>query len=194
MTERNAFAQEDCSETGYAMSILGRVIVLKQSSLPEKYQDSLHQLYFCNGGNGSNPNPIGRSIFTVSLADGERIRWNRSDVLGTLKPDLLPDSARLHLSQIRPFGAADLREAEPKFSGYSFLPDGRYSAGVWLADEKEAMGYIEMQKDYQHRVMICDRNDFCVFEMVNGKLIFPSQEVIDKFQGEQQDEGMNIKL
>ncbi|ACL77082.1 hypothetical protein [Ruminiclostridium cellulolyticum] len=194
MTERISFTQEDCSETGYAMSIAGRVIVLKQSSLPEKCQNSSHQLYFCSGGNGSNSNPIGRSVFTVSLADGERIRWNRSDVLGILKPHLLPDSARLHLSQIRPFGVVDQREAEPKYSGYSFLPDGRYSAGVWLADEKEAMEYIEMQKDYQHRVMICDRNDFCVFEMLKGKVIYPSQEVIDKFLLGQQDGGMNIKL
>lgn len=194
MIERKAFTQEDCLETGYAMSIAGRVIVLKQSLLPEKYQDSLHQLYFCNGGNGSNPNPIGRSVFTVALADGTHVRWNRSDVLGTLKPNLLPDLARLQLSQIRPCDAAELREAEPKYSGYSFLPDGRYSAGVWLADEKEAMKYIKMQKDYQHRVMLCDRNDFCVFEMVKGKVIYPSQEVIEEFLLEQQDSGMNIKL
>ena len=194
MTERNAFTQEDCSETGYAMSIAGRVIVLKQSSLPEKYQDSLHQLYFCNGGNGSNPNPIGRSIFTVSLADGTYVRWNRSDVLGILKPGLLPDLAQLHLSQIRPCGASDLRGTEPKYSGYSFLPDGRYSAGVWLSNEKEAFAYIEMQKDYQHKVMICDRNDFCVFEMVKGKVIYPSQEVIDAFNEREQNKGMDMKL
>ena len=101
MTVKNAFTQEDCIETGYAMSIAGKVVVLKPSSLPPERQDGAHQLYFCEGGNGSNPNPIGRSIFTVSLADGERARWNRGDVLGILKPELLPDSARLHLSQIR---------------------------------------------------------------------------------------------
>ena len=194
MMERTAFTHKDCTETGYAMPIADKVIVLKLSSLPQEYQDVRHQLYFCTGGNGSNPNPIGRSIFTVSLAEGEKIRWNRNDVLGVLKPELLPDSAKLHLSQIRPSGALDLREHEPKYSGYSFLPDGRYTAGVWLCNEKEVMDYIEMQKDYQHRMMICDRNDFCVFEMAKGEIIHPSPEVIEAFRAGQQDGGMNMKL
>lgn len=194
MTDKNTFTQEDCTETGYAMPIAGKVIALKLSSLPQEYRNGQHQLYFCEGGNGSNPNPMGRSIFTVSLADGERVRWNRGDVLGILKPELLPDSARLHLSQIRPSGALDPREHEPQYSGYSFLPDGRYAAGVWLCSVKEVKDYIEMQKDYQHRVMICDRNDFCVFEMVQGGVIHPSQEVIEASCKEQEQGGMNMDL
>ena len=194
MTERIAFTHEDCTETGYAMPIVDKVIVLKLSSLPQEYQDAQHQLNFCEGGNGSNPNPIGRSIFTVSLADGEKVCWNRSDVLGILRPELLPDSAKLHLSQIQPSGALDLREHEPKYSGYSFMSDGRYTAGVWLCNEKEVIDYIEMQRPYQHRVMICDRDDFCVFEMVKGEIIHPLPEVIEAFRAEQQNSGMNIKL
>ena len=162
MTVKNAFTQEDCIETGYAMSIAGKVVVLKPSSLPPERRDGAHQLYFCEGGNGSNPNPIDRSIFTVSLADGERARWNRGDVLGILKPELLPDSARLHLSQIRPRGALDPREHEPRYSGYSFLPDGRYASGVWLCSEKEVKDYIEMQKEYQHRDDLRPRRLLCV--------------------------------
>lgn len=194
MTDKNTFTQEDCAETGCAMSIAGKVIALKPSSLPQECRDGEHQLYFCQGGNGSNPNPIGRSIFTVSLADGEQVRWNRSDVLGIIKPELLPDSARLHLSQIRPSGALDLREHEPQYSGYSFLPDGRYAAGVWLCSEKEVKDYIEMQKIYQHRVMICDRNDFCVFEMVEGRIIHPSPEVMKALGKEQAQGGMKMNL
>jgi hypothetical protein len=194
MTDKNAFTQEDCIKTGYAMSIAGKVIALKLSSLPPEYRDGDHQLYFCEGGGGSKPNPIGRSILAVSLADGERARWNRVDVLGILKPELLPDSARLHLSQIRPRGALDPREHEPRYSGYSFLPDGRYAAGVWLCSEKEVKDYIEMQKEYQHRVMICDRNDFCVFEMVRGEVIHPSPGTIEASRKDQARSGMNMDL
>jgi hypothetical protein len=194
MTVKTAFTQEDCIETGYAMSIAGKVVVLKPSSLPPERRDGAHQLYFCEGGNGSNPNPIDRSIFTVSLADGERARWNRGDVLGILKPELLPDSARLHLSQIRPRGALDPREHEPRYSGYSFLPDGRYASGVWLCSEKEVKDYIEMQKEYQHRVMICDRDGFCVFEMVRGEVIHPLPETIEAFRKEQARGGMSMNL
>lgn len=194
MTDKKLFTPEDCIETGCAMSIAGRVIALKLTSLPPEYQNGEHQLYFCEGGGGSNPNPnpIGRSIFTVSLANGERARWKRGDVLGILKPELLPDTVRLHLSQIRPRGALDLREREPKYSGYSFLPDGRYAAGVWLCSEKEVKDFIKMQKDYQHRVMICDRDDFCVFEMVEGEVIHPSPEVIEAFRKVRKQGGLNM--
>ena len=44
-----------------------------------------------------------------------------------------------------------------------------------------------MQKDYQHRVLICDRDDFAVMEIVEGKLVFPSQQDLQAFL--QQSEG-----
>jgi len=195
MSEKALFTQEDCCQTGYDMSIDGKVIVLKASALPEDCRDAKHQLYFCTGGNGSNPNPIGRSIFTVSMAEGEKIRWNRSDVLGILKPELLPEYAQLQLSQIRPSGALDLKSNEPQYSGYCFLPDGRYTSSVGLCSAKEVQDYIEMQKDYQHRVMICDRGDFCVFEMIAGHIVHPAPEAMEAFQKEQQEPGgMELKL
>jgi len=195
LTEKELFTQEDCLQTGYDMPIRGKVILLRASSLPAEHRNAKQQLCYCTGGNGSNPNPIGRSVFTVSLADGEKVRWNRSDVLGIAKPELLSDHARLQLSQIRPADAVDLKSHEPQYSGYCFLPDGRYTSGVWLCSTKEVQDYIEMQKDYQHRVMICDRDDFCVFEMIDGKLIHPSPEVLEAFFKEQQEPGgMELKL
>lgn len=195
MSEEALFTQEDCLRIGYDMPINGKVIVLHPSALPEEYRNTKHQLYLCTGGNGSNPYPIGRSVFTVSLADGEQVRWNRSDVLGIAKPAILSDHARLQLSQIRPADAPDLKSHEPQYSGYCFLPDGRYTNGVWLCSTKQVRDYIEMQKDYQHRVMICDRDDFCVFEMIDGKLVHPSKEVLETFFKEQQESGgMELKL
>lgn len=195
MSEKTLYTQEDCLQTGYDISIDGKVIVLKASALPEGLRQAKYQLYFCTGGNGSYPNPIGSSIFTVSLAEGEKIRWNRSDVLGILKPELLPEYARLQLSQIRPGGALDLKYHEPQYSGYCFLPDGRYTSGVGLCSAKEVRDYIEMQRNYQHRVMICDREDFCVFEMIAGQIVHPSPEIVEAFLKEQQEQGgMELKL
>jgi len=195
MSEKSLFTQEDCLQTGYGMSIDGKVIVLHPSSLPEGLRQAKYQLYFCTGGNGSNPNPVGHAVFTVSLVEGEKIRWNRSDVLGILKPELLPEYARLQLSQIRPSGALDLKYHEPQYSGYCFLPDGRYTSGVGLCSTKEVRDYIEMQRDYQHRVMICDREDFCVFEMIAGQIVHPSPETVEAFPKEQQEQsGMELKL
>ena len=195
MSEKELFTQEDCLQAGYGMSISGKVIILNSSVLSEEFRSAKHQLYFCTGGFGSNPNPSGRSVFAVSLADGEQVRWNRSDILGIAKPEILTDHVRLQLSQIRPAGALDLKSHEPQYSGYCFLPDGRYTSGVWLCSIKEVQDYIEMQKDYQHRLMICDRDDFCVFDMIDGKLIHPSPEVLEAFFKVQQEPGgMELKL
>ena len=145
------------------------------------------------GGNGADPNPVGGTVFLVSLSTGEECRFWRSDVVGIVKPELLPDEAKLHLSQIRPPGAADLKTHSPEYSGYSFLPDGRYASGVWLCSAKEAVGYAEMQKDYQHRVLICDRDDFAVMEMVKGKLIYLDEQALREFaEGQEADGGMKM--
>ena len=195
MTEKELFTQEDCLQIGYDILLSGRVIILRPSSLLGEHRNAKHQMCYCTGGNGSNANPIGRSVFTVSLANGEQVRWNRSDVLGIAKPEILSDHALLQLSQIRPADALDLKSHEPQYSGYCFLPDGRYTSGVWLCSPKEVRDYIEMQKDYQHRVMICDRDDFCVFEMIDGKLIHPSQEALEAlFKDQQEPSGMELKL
>lgn len=195
MKEKMLFTPLDCGKIGYDFSIAGKVVILRASSLPENGRSAKNQLYFCTGGFGSKPNPNGRAVFAVSLENGEQTRWNRSDIMGIGKPEILTDHARLQLSQIRPAGALDLKSHQPQYSGYCFLPDGRYTSGVWLCSQKEMQEFIEMQMDYQHRIMICDRNDFCVFEMQEGKLLYPTQEMLEAHQKEQeQNGGMEFKL
>lgn len=184
------FTQHDCDQTGYGFSLKGKVVVLPNSVLPD---DHPGQLFFCTGGNGANPNPIGRSVFLVSLSTGEQCRFWRNDIIGTLKPELLPEEAKLQLSQIRPENALRLEDNEPLYSGYSFLPDGRYAAGVWLCSPQEVLDYVEMQKPYQHRVLICDRDDFAVMEVVNGQVVFPSPEQMEEFRQEQKGGGMEMQ-
>lgn len=158
------------------MSIRDKVVVVREEALSPEYPC---QLFYCTGGNGSNPNPLGRSVFLVSLDTSETHRFWRTDVIGILKPELLPDSARLHLSQLRPANALDLKTHAPEYSGYCFLEDGRYASGVWLCSPKEAMDYVEMQKPYQHRIMLCDREDLCVLEMVRGAFLYPTPKEME---------------
>ena len=183
MDEKSAYGGEDCVQTGTGMFISGYVIVLKPEALPQD-QHGIRQLLFCEGGLGSGPDePDGSSVRAVSLANGECVRRKRSEILGLLKTELLPDRARLQLSQIRPLDS-EVPKA-PQFFGYCFLPDGRYAAGVPLSDEMEVREYIDTQRGYQHRVMICDSEDSCVFEMTAGKVTFPTREDIERFNKEQ---------
>lgn len=186
----HTYTVEDCEQTGYGFALNNKVVVVQKDALLG--QDS-GQLFFCTGGNGANPNPIGRSVFLVSLSTGEQCRFWRNNVLGTLKPELLPEEAKLQLSQIRPGNALDLKSHEPQYSGYSFLPDGRYAAGVWLCSPQEVLEYVEMQKPYQHRVLICDRDDFAVMEVVDGQMVFPTPEQMEAFHQEQKGGGMEMQ-
>ena len=180
------FRPEDCRETGYGFSIENKVVLLADSALPSRRHG---QLFFCMGGDGAGAALRQGEVFLVSLSDGERCRCSRGEVIGIVKPELLPDKAKLHLSQIRPPGAEDLNSCAPEYSGYSFLPDGRYASGVWLTGPEEVKGYVEMQKDYQHRVLICDRDDFAVLEIVEGRLVFPDEESLQEFYKEHQSDG-----
>lgn len=180
------FTHEDCRQTGCGFSLKDKVVVLSQAVLPG---DHPGQLFFCTGGSGAGPQPIGGPVSLVSLSTGEGWRFYRSDVLGTLKPELLPEDAKLQLSQIRPNGAADLRTHEPQYSGYSFLQDGRYASGVWLCSPEEVRDYVEIQKPYQHRVLICDRDDCSVMEIIHGQMVFPTQADIKAHQKEHKEGG-----
>lgn len=177
MSDNHIFTDKDCVETGTSCQLIGKVVVLNASALKIGFSQ---QLYFCTGGNGAKADALGKSVFLVNLQNGEFERCYREHVLGILKPELLPDEEKLQLSQIRPAGALPLENHEPQYSGYSFLEDGRYAAGVWLCNEKEAMEYVEMQKPYQYRIMLCDRDDFCVWEVLRGEQVYPAKEELEQ--------------
>lgn len=184
------YTAADCEQTGYGFALNNKAVVVQKDALLE--QDS-GQLFFCTGGNEAATNQMGCAVFLVSLANGEQYRFCCNDVIGTLKPELLPEEAKLQLSQIRPGNALPLESHEPQYSGYSFLPDGRYAAGVWLCSPQEVQDYVEMQKPYQHRVLICDRDDFAVMEVVDGQMIFPTLEQLEDFRQEQKGCGMEMQ-
>lgn len=169
-----SFTKEDCVQETLPESLTNKVIVLSEDE----------QLFFCLRDTEN-------ALQTASLQNGE-ISWHRKEnVIGLLKPELLPDKAKLQLSQIRPFGAKDLSEQTPEYSGYSFLPDGRYAAGVWLCNPEEVKDYIQMQKDYQYRVLICDSDDFAVMEIVQGEVVFPNEQ---DFNEQTQQSGSEMTL
>jgi len=178
MDEKTRYGTEDCLPIEKGTSLSGRVIVLKPETLPS-VPSGILQLFFCTNEEGTL-NPADRPVSAVSLSNGEFVCKKRGEVLGILKPELLPDSARLQLSQIRPRNSESPKN--PEFFGYCFLPDGRYAAGVPLADEMELREYVEIQRAYQHRLMICDGEDCCVLEMLDGRLVFPTPEMLEKQQ------------
>ena len=58
--------------------------------------------------------------------------------------------------------------------------------------QEEVWSYVMMQKDYQYRILICDRDDFAVLEMLEGRMIFPDVQSLEQFQQAQKDGGMEM--
>ena len=186
---KRIYTAEDCEETGNSMCLTEKVIVVRPDAFPGSVGN---QLYFCMGGDGAEPDPVGQEVSGVSLDNGEKICLKRSQVLGTLKPHLLPEQAKLQLSQIRPVGALPIEENIPLYSGRCYREDGSYLAGVCLCNEKEAMDYVWMQRPYQNIVMLYDQDGSGVVEALAGKLIFPDRATFWKMQGP--TDGWNMEL
>lgn len=165
------YTNGDCVLAGEGCPFQNRVVVLSPDALSGDYPE---QLFFCP--EGSNPDPGENSLTLISLADGERYQVERRAVMGILKPERLPEEAKLQLSQIRPYKAGNSSLQEPQFSGYCFRQDGKYASGVWLCSPEEAEAYVRMQMPYQHRILICDREDLAVMEVQEGQVIFPFPE------------------
>lgn len=178
------YTLEDCNQIGGQVDLYQKVVVCAGSKLA---QSPPGQLFLCIEKDRVDYRP--KMVDLISLSNGERYLGKREDILGTLKPELLPDEAKLHLSQICVHEKKDFEKMEPLFSGYSFLPDGRYAAGVWLYSAQEVMDYAELQRSYQYRVLICDRDDFAVLEILKGQVIFPDAQALEEFQKEQAQNG-----
>ena len=80
----------------------------------------------------------------------------------------------------------------PRIFWIQFSAGWSYASGVWLANPEEVWSYVMMQKDYQYRILICDRDDFAVLEMLEGRMIFPDVQSLEQFQQAQKDGGMEM--
>ena len=178
------YTRTDCEPVGDQADLYQKVVVCGGSNLAQLPSG---QLFLCVDRKWKD---TGQTLIScISLANGEQYLCRREDIIGSLKPELLPDESKLHLSQICRHEDRGFEDQSPLYSGYCFLKDGKYAAGVWLYSEQEVRDYIELQKMYQHRVLICDRDDFAVMEIVEGKMVFPDEQALREFYREHGPDG-----
>lgn len=96
------FGSEHCEPDSYeSLDYKGRVLVLSPDTLKEPCWSPENQLWLAHDGFGCSPHAIGRSIRCTCLGDGEMTRWNRTDFIGVLKEEFLPDWAREKLAEFQ---------------------------------------------------------------------------------------------
>ena len=78
----------------------GRVLIFSAGSMNEAHLHPEEQLFYAQSGFGCSPSASGRKIFGQFLWDGERCYITRSDVVGAMREDCIPDWAREKLDDI----------------------------------------------------------------------------------------------
>lgn len=102
---------DDCAVIGYGDDLHNKVVVLKPDALRREYRVATHQLLYCTGGFGASPRSRGSACFCVNLYTGESDRYERRDVLGTLRLEQLPQWAKLGLEQYQKKQRSKAKEA-----------------------------------------------------------------------------------
>ena len=77
----------------------GKLLILRDISLKEKYRTPENQLFLADGGFGCSPTAVGRKVFGHYLSDGERAEFCRQDFIGVIADEHIPDWAREKLEQ-----------------------------------------------------------------------------------------------
>ncbi|QGZ99288.1 hypothetical protein [Dehalobacter restrictus] len=103
------FTLKHCIPSDYKENIENKVVIIRAECLRPEYRTTDKQLVLAIGGFGAHGNSRGRAVYTVNLYSGKESRWNREDILGTLKPEYMPDWAKERLKQIQ-----DERQARHK--------------------------------------------------------------------------------
>lgn len=89
----------DCTPISYDDDLNDRIVVIKPEVLRREYRMATKQIKLCTGGFGASPKSRGSACFCVDLYSGKEARFERQDILGTLKSEQLPQWAALGLER-----------------------------------------------------------------------------------------------
>lgn len=95
------FGPEHCVGDRSSLNYEGKVLILSPDTLKESCWSPENMLWYAHDGFGCSPSAIGRSIRCTCLGDGEMTRWDRSEFIGVLDEQYLPDWAAEKLAVLR---------------------------------------------------------------------------------------------
>lgn len=93
--------KEGCQVLEADDRIKNKVVVIRADVFKPEYQISTKQLQLCTGGFGAEPNSRGSACFCTNIYSGKEARFERSDVLGIIEKDDLPDWAKERLDEVQ---------------------------------------------------------------------------------------------
>lgn len=79
----------------------GKLVVLRGDFFKDSYKSQDNQLFLAESGFGCSPRASGRKVFGVFLNDYENACIQRSDILGILKAEHIPEWAKARLDTLQ---------------------------------------------------------------------------------------------
>lgn len=127
----NMLTAEDCVNGGLNSDITGKVIIIKPETLPPEYRTADRQLQIANSGFGCCPNSRGNAVFCTNLYSGEKIRYEKHDVVGIADISCLPEWALQKLAEIKTAVKSSVigQDGTFEFGGYHFKPERKFRKG-----------------------------------------------------------------
>lgn len=103
-----------CKPISYEDSIENKVVVVKGSILRPEFRHANHQLMLCTGGFGAQANARGRTCYCISLYDGRKTSFYRTDFLGVMDEKKLPEWAQKGLEKAKEMHAQEKKPAKER--------------------------------------------------------------------------------
>ena len=103
-----------CKPISYEDSIENKVVVVKGSILRPEFRHANHQLMLCTGGFGAQANARGRTCCCISLYDGRKTSFYRTDFLGVMEEKKLPEWAQKGLEKAKEMHAQEKKPTKER--------------------------------------------------------------------------------
>lgn len=189
--DRKMITSEMCKTDIFSENLIGKILVVNTDALRPEYRTDINQIIFCKGGNGASPNGHGMSIYADYLATGIKTQFDRSDILGELKPEHYPEWAEKRIAVTNEFYR---NENVFEYGGKHFLAVGvfppkkelDFRGNLWNDRELNFKTRNGDKRPYTYRSFIdatkgvaCDV--FRCYE--NGKLYVPGENELFGYTG-----------
>ena len=93
--------KDSCLSISNMDTIENKVVVVRADLLRHEHRTADKQIFIATSGNGCRLNALGTAVFATNLYSGEEERWRRTDFLGVIKPEKMPDWATQKLEKYR---------------------------------------------------------------------------------------------
>ncbi len=100
MNDSVLFCPDDCLPDSRQMDYTGQIVVAWPERLSAPHRHASQQLYLAQAGNGCRMEARGTGVFVRALADAEKLRFERHEIMGILRPECMPDWAKESLEKL----------------------------------------------------------------------------------------------